>query len=217
MPNPLSAFRKLLLQSAWYVHTTASLTVEATPAACVQALARAAKPSVERLHLRDVFSDGRRYYLETSANGFRLKCRSMTLLLFFPRKRIVTVLSGNFESIGNQATRLHLRTRMALSYLLEALLYPLVIGSIILPFDLWQMWFRVVVVALILGLVWRGHRAQATLQAVDMIYFVERALEGFAPVTVHALDANTPHVVDDTLHRQFRQEWEKFYREHERD
>ncbi len=216
MRNPFSALVELVLQRVWYVHEITLLTVEATPAACLQAMAIAAKPSVDRLQLRDVFSDGRRYYLEPREDGFRMRCSSKLGWRSRGRSSNVTLLHGTFERVG-EATRLKLRTRIAIPYLIDIFVLPLMIALIIIPFDLWQMWFRVAVVALLLGLSWGNHRANAQLQAVDMIYFVGRALEDFVPATIHSLGANTPHVADDTMHREFRQEWDKFYKEHEGD
>jgi hypothetical protein len=207
----------MFLQRLWYVHTATMLTVQATPAACIQAMAIAAKPSVERLHLRDVFSDGRRYDLEPSADGFRMRCSSSVGWRYRRRTNKVTLLNGTFERVGDGVTRLNLRVRIAVPYLLDIFVLPLMVALIILPFELWQMWFRVVVVLLLLGLSWHGHRAHATLQAIDMIYFIERALEDFAPATLLSLDASTPHLADDTMHREFRQEWDKFYKKHEGD
>ncbi|MFN8372743.1 MAG: hypothetical protein U0694_07685 [Anaerolineae bacterium] len=217
MSNPLAALLNLVLQRIWYVHEVASLTVEATPAACLQAMAIAAKPSVDRLQLREVFSDGRRYFLEPREEGFRMRCTSSVRWRYRRRTNAATMLYGTFERVGSDATRLHLRARFAIPYLLDTFLLPVLIALIIMPFEMWQGWFRLLVVALLIGLSWGAHRSHAQLQAVDMIYFIGRALEDFTPATIQALGANVPHVNDDTMHREFRQEWEKFYKERERD
>lgn len=217
MRNPLSALVNLLLQRLWYVHEVTSLTVEATPAACLQAMAIAAKPSVERLQLRDVFSDGRRYFIEPREEGFRMRCTSSVGWRYRRRTGTASLLYGTFERIGNDVTRLSLRTRIAVPYLADVFLMPAIIALIILPFELWQGWFRALVVVILVGLSWSAHRSHAQLQAVEMTYFIGRALEQFAPANIQQLSANTPHIADDTIHREFRKEWEKFYKEHEGD
>jgi hypothetical protein len=217
MRNPLSALVELLLRRVWYVHDTTTFTLQATPAACLQAMAVAAKPSVDRLQLRDVFSDGRRYFLEPDEEGFRMRCTSGSGWRNRRRGGSVSLLWGTFETVDNNITRLHLRARIAVPYLIELFLAPLMIALIILPFDLWMNWFRVGVVLLLFGLSWGSHRAHAQLQAVEMVYFIGRALEDFSPVNLPSLGDNNPHVSDDTMHREFREEWEKFYKEHERD
>jgi hypothetical protein len=217
MRNPVSALVDLVLKRVWYVHETTHLTLQATPAACLQAMAIAAKPSVDRLQLRDVFSDGRRYYLEPDENGFRMRCSSGGGWRNRRRGGSASLLFGVFEPIENGITRLNLSAHITVPYLLSVFLAPLMIAVIILPFDLWYDWFRIGIVLLLLGLSWGSHRAQAQLQAVEMVYFIGRALEDFDPVIIPSLGESTPHVADDTLHREFRQEWEKFYKEHERD
>ncbi|NWF70930.1 MAG: hypothetical protein HXY40_17735 [Chloroflexi bacterium] len=220
MPNPFSALRDTLLQRLWYVHPAVLLTVQATPGACLYALAIAARPSVERLQLRDVFSDGRRYFLEARADGFRMRTNSSVRWRYRRRTGTITVLNGTFDSLGENGAHLHLRARIALPYLIDVFGWPLLFSAIFLPFELWPIVVRVGLALLLLGLSWVGHRAHARLQAVEMMYFIGRALEEFAPATIHALDATTPLVHDDTqanLRREFRREWEKFYQQHEGD
>jgi hypothetical protein len=50
------------------------------------------------------------------------------------------------------------------------------------------------------------------LQAGEMVFFVQKALEDLAPAEVPALPAHSENTV--TLEREFREQWDKFYEEH---
>jgi hypothetical protein len=188
------------------------MTVQAPPRECLKTLALAAKPGVARLHLRNLFTDGRRYYLDPRTDGFWLTSNS-----HIPwrgrraRTSVAAVLQGDFSDAGVGGTRILLRARMRLFYFLNLFLIPAFMTSILI----FAPWPKPVIIALALtlfGLSWFSHRLTAALQAAEMIYFVERALEDIAPVEIPILAAESDNVI--TQDREFLNQWEKFYREH---
>jgi hypothetical protein len=199
----------------WYVHPPVALTVKATRTECLRAIALAARPDVERLHLRNLFTDGRRYYVDPRKTGFRLTSNSKIPWRRRGRTPVAALVNAEFSDAGEGATRILLRSRMRTLYLGEALLIPIFISSLLT----FAPWPRILIAALIVTLFtlsWLAHRLTATLQASDMIYFVQKALEDIAPVEVPLLGkGDEPEVI--TQDREFREQWEKFYEEHKRD
>jgi hypothetical protein len=185
------------------------LTVQASPAVCLRTLATAARPSQERLHLRDLFTEGRRYYLHPSRKGFRLTSNSRV-----PWRRgrtgFTAVVSGTFSPAGD-VTRILLRARITIPYLVQVFFIPVFISSIII-FAPWQRPVIGAAILLLFGLSWFGHRLNAMLQAGEMVFFVQKALEDLAPADIPLIPANSDNTV--TLEREFRQQWNKFYEEH---
>lgn len=64
--------RGWLLDRLWYVQPMTALTVKALPNDCVRALSAATRPNLDRLHLRNLFMDGRRYYVDVLNDGFQI-------------------------------------------------------------------------------------------------------------------------------------------------
>jgi hypothetical protein len=208
-PNFISRIIHRILNRVWYVHPAVVLTVGAPPVACLQTLATAARPSTERLHLRDLFTEGRRYYLQPSKEGFQLTSNSRV-----PWRRgrtgFTAVVSGKVSAAGD-STQILLRARITIPYLLQVFFVPAFISSIII----FAPWSRPVIAGAILtlfALSWLGHRLNAMLQAGEMVFFVQKALEDLAPAEVPALPAHSENTV--TLEREFREQWDKFYEEH---
>ncbi|MBI5668657.1 MAG: hypothetical protein HZC41_11680 [Chloroflexi bacterium] len=191
-----------LLDALWYVHPPVALAVQAAPVECLAALAVAAKPSQQRLHLRNLFTEGRRYHLQATADGFRLTSTSK-----IPWRRgrttVAALLIGDFTA-GNGVTRVALRARMRLPYFLDIFLIPSFITSIMV-FAPWPMWLITLLALVLYGLSWTWHRLTAAMQAAEMIYFVQKALEDLTPYQTPALGQSAPDVVD------FRDEWERFF------
>jgi hypothetical protein len=195
----------------WYVYPAMVMTVQAPPRECLKALMMAAKPGVARLHLRNLFTEGRRYYLDPRPDGFWLTSNSSILWRRRARTTIAAVVHGEFSDAGSGGTRIALRARMRLFYIVDIFLIPAFITSILI----FAPWPKPLIIALALalfGLSWMWHRLTATLQAAEMVYFVERALEDIAPVEIPILSASSENII--TQDREFRQQWDKFYREH---
>jgi hypothetical protein len=199
------------LKQLWYVYPPVALTVKASRIECLRALALASRPDVQRLHLRNLFTDGRRYYVEQRKTGFRLTSNSKVPWRRRTRTAVAAVIYAEFSDVGD-ATRILMRSRMRLFYLGEALLIPAFITSLLI----FTPWPKLLILALILalfGLSWLAHRLTATLQATEMVYFVEKALEDIAPMDIPMLGASAePDVI--TQDRDFREQWTKFYEAH---
>jgi len=203
------------LRRLWHVHPPVVLTVKATRTECLRAIALAARPDVDRLHLRNLFTDGRRYYLDPGKSGFRLTSNSKVPWRRRVRTPIAAVLNVEFSDAGEGATRLLLRARMRLLYLGDALLIPGFVSSLLI-FAPWPRPLIAVLILTLFTLSWLAHRLTATLQATEMVYFVQKALEDIAPVEVPLLGTGGEAEVI-TQDREFRQQWEKFYEEHKRE
>jgi hypothetical protein len=202
-----------LLHRVWYVHPSVVLLIQAPPSVCLQTLIDAARPSQQRLHLRDLFTEGRRYYLHPLRDGFQLTSNSKV-----PWRRgrtsIAAVLFATLSASGDDATRIYLRSRMSIPYLLSLFLVPVCISSVII-FARWPTPVIVGVVLALFGLSWIGHRLNARLQAGEMVFFVQKALDDLASANIPLLAPTTDNVV--TVDREFREQWQKFYEEHKGD
>src|SRR5215213_7613053 len=61
------------------LHPPVVLFVRAAQDVTLHTLVTAAKPSQHRLHLRELFTEGRRYYIEPTKEGFRMTSNSRLL------------------------------------------------------------------------------------------------------------------------------------------
>lgn len=195
-----------LLHRAWYVHPTQMLLVAATPAVCIQMLARAARPNAQRLDLRNLFVEGRRYYLRPDdETGFRM--RSTTRIPWrHGRTRAASIVHGACHEMEPGVTRIELRARMTALFFLDVFLLP---GwmSLLLIFGPLPRSAGIGASLLLLALSWLWHRYTAMMQAIDMVYFVQVVLSDLPEVTL----AQLPSVADNTIYVDFAEQWEKFY------
>jgi hypothetical protein len=193
------------LDTFWYVHPLFVLTIQAAPVECLKALTAAARPSQQRLHLRNLFTEGRRYYVQPLTDGFQLTCDSK-----IPWRRgrttIAAILIGQFSAAGDNGTRLDLRARMHLRYLLDVFLIPSFVTAIMV-FVPWPLWLITLLALILYGLSWVWHRMNAAMQAAEMIYFAQKALEDLAPYQTPALGATAADVVTP----DFQEEWDRFF------
>jgi hypothetical protein len=204
-------WQRRLLGLLWYVHAPVILIVHATPTACLQILATTTRPSTQRLQHRNLFVSGRRYDLQARQNGFRMRTTSKVSWHYRYRTRSAAVLDGTFFEMSNEITRIQLDTHISIRELVDFVLVPSFMTSIIL----FVPWHPAVIAGLVFtlySLSWIAHRNNATLEANEMIFFVQKALEELEPADIKSLDASTP----DLIYGQFDDEWEKFYRRHQR-
>jgi ABC-type protease/lipase transport system fused ATPase/permease subunit len=103
---------------------------------------------------------------------------------------------------------------MQLLFFLDIFLIPTFMASIII-FAPWTAWLRTLLIVVLFGLSLAWHRLTATLQAADMVYFVERALEEMKPAEVFSLGSDAENII--TLEREFREQWQEFYEQHKND
>jgi hypothetical protein len=148
------------------------------------------------LHLRDLFRDGRRYYIEPIADGFRMTSNSRQPYGGRRRRtRVAAVLNGTFSRVeAGDITFVRLRARMNRGYFLSGLLIPAFVTSIIV----YMPWGAPTVAALagtLFALSLAAYRLSAALQATEMIYFVRKVCEDLPQPAIKPLDAAAPDVV----------------------
>jgi hypothetical protein len=202
-----------LLRPLWQTHPPVALVVRASPAACLQTLMMASRPSQQRLHLRDLFTNGRRYYVQPRPDGFRLT--SDTSMIWGSRRqrsRMAAVIDGVFSGVED-VTFVRLRAHMSIPYSLSALIIPAFVTSIVI-YTPWPRALVGLLVLLLFALSWLGHRFDAVYQANEIVYFVQKALEDLPPAEAPQLESAGPEVVIPSSSDEFREQWQKFYREH---
>jgi len=208
-PTWVSGLRHWFLKRTWYVHPGAHLRVSITPSQTFKVLETAAKPSIQRLHLRNVFARGRRYFIfPHTRSGFRMVTTHK--VFWHPRRRTSAsaVLIGHFEPIDADTTRLSVHSRIRTFYLLQVFLWPTFMTSM-LVFMLWPVWLIGLCIGALYGLSWLAHRYNAALEAHEMIFFIEKALEDFIPEPPATLPSKSS-AADLILKRDFVEAWDKF-------
>ncbi|MBZ0296377.1 MAG: hypothetical protein K8L99_27700 [Anaerolineae bacterium] len=217
MISRLKSFIQRLLEAVlnriWFVHPRVVLLAQVPPDVCMEALLVAAKPSSKRLHLRNLFLDGRRYHLHVREKGFHMTSNSKIPWLYRRRTRLAAVLSGNITPT-NSGSRLILTARMTPLHLLDIFLIPLWIGVLVI-FGPLAPEVKLIALGALLLLSWLSHWYSAVLQAVDMIYFVQTVLEDWLVTEIPTLPASADQVIhapDD-----FREAWERFYEAHKKE
>jgi hypothetical protein len=206
----LAAVAGWVLRRCWYIDAPVVLMLQASPAQVVEKLNAASKPSVSRLDLRNLYVNGRRYFVQPREGGFRLMTTSKIPWRARQRTSSATVMNGKFAPYGNGGTRIQMRVRVSPVYTLTALILPLFMTSI-LVYVPWPPGIIALVLATLFGLAWAGQRLSAALEANDMIWFVQKALEDFVPAEIEHLGAEAPVYYDEST---FTKAWDRFYREH---
>lgn len=201
------------------VHPPVTLMVGAQPDVCVRTLATAARPSTSRLHHRDLFQEGRRYYIQPRGDGFRMI--TDTRVFWGSRRQrtpAVVVLHGQVSAAGtdDSLSILRLRARMKPTAMLTALALPLFIAWI-LTYMPWGAPLIVFLITVLVGLSWLGTRFNAAFQANEMVYFVRTVLDDLPQANIIAL---SPAPAPDVIVSQqappvadFQREWERTYGE----
>lgn len=208
----------LLLRDLWLIHPPVAIVVGANRPTALQTLHAATRPSTDRLHLRDLFAEGRRYYIQFNDDGFRMT--SDQRLRFGSRRRrsgrtalIFATVSGDSDA---SITLIRMRARMFVWQVVRAFLWPALFATIILNVGWWDISVRIAIVLLLVALSWTTHRADAALQASEMVFFVQKALEDLPPARVPSLESQRPDVVS-TPDADFSAAWQRFYQQHQRD
>lgn len=199
-----------VLRRCWYIDAPAVLMLQATPAEIVEKLGAASKPRVSRLDLRNLYANGRRYFIQPREGGFRLLTTSKIPWRARQRTSSATVMHGRFAPYGNGGTRIQVYVRVSPVYTLSALLLPLFMASILIYVP-WPPVVIAIVLAILFGLAWAAQRFSAALEANDMLWFVQKALEDFVPADINHLSDESPVYYDESA---FEQAWDRFYREH---
>lgn len=207
----------LRLRTLAQLHPPVALVIAADRADCLNTLSSATRPSQHRLHLRELFSEGRRYYLHTHPDGFRVTSDSRQ---FWGSKRrrtrvaasVIGAMSTSGES-GSPLTFIHLRAQTSAAYLFSGLIQPLIFCLIVLATPTWALPLKLTLAVVIMLLAWLGRRADAALQANDLIYFVQKVLADLPSGDIPSLEKPRPEVVTP-FNEDFREQFDRFYREH---
>lgn len=210
----MASLRQNLVRHLWYVQPVSVLIVKGTPSECLRAIQDAARPSLQRLHLRNLFTDGRRYFVDPLRDGFRLTSNSRIPWRRRARTATAAIVQGKMSPAGEGMTRIEISARMRLFFLLDIFFIPVFMTSI-LVFAPWPPLLIGVLIGSLFSLSWIWHRLTAALQAADIVYFVEKALEDQTPQNIPILTEGTPDVI--TQNREFRKQWQKFYEQHKND
>ena len=213
-PRPIFGLFRRSLTRFRQLHPPVVLFVRAAPDVTLHTLVTAAKPSQHRLHLRELFTEGRRYYIEPTKEGFRMTSNSR---LLWSRRRDRTAqaatLYGTFTTLGEDITAVRLTASARLFHALRAFFLPVWMALIALSVP-WPIVVRIGASVLLLLLAWAGHRLTAALQAVEMVFFVQKVLSDLPAVELPELNAAQPEVVQHGANADFRAQWQRFYEEH---
>ena len=197
----------------WCVDLDRRILGYVTPRVCLGGLVQASKPSTDRLHLRDLLAYGRRYhFVGGSPKGFTMETTSRIPWRRRDRTPAVARLSAEFQVLDDNLTQINITARIRIWHLWSGMLVPMFFTPLFL-FGIWQpFWVRVLELIALYVLAWSAYRYRAAIDAHDMVYFIEKALEDFLPKSVSELGAHVPHVVDNR--QDFPAAWEKFYEQH---
>lgn len=192
--NALQAARQRVFERLWFIEPASALLLRGTSASALHQLALAARPSTERLHLRDFFAQGRRYDLQTRAGGFAMSCTNRIPWMRRRRTRAAAVLVGTFSEFGGGMIGLRLRARLALPFFLDIFPVPLVFSILLIAGPLPKA-LALGGCLLLFGLSWLWHRYTAIVQAIDMTRFIQAALAEIAAGEPPQLSASTPDIL----------------------
>ncbi len=204
-------FERYVLSRIWYVHSPVILMIGAPPAMILKRIKTAARPSTKRLDQRNLYVQGRRYHFRPQVGGFRLTTTSKVRWRYRKRTSSTSVLMAVYNVAGHNLTRLELKVRINLGYLLDTFLIPVFIASIVYYVP-WPQPVIVVSIMSVFGLSWLGHRFNASFEANEMIWFIQKVLEDLQPDEYVVLEATTDHTIH--YNRDFEVEWQRFYDEH---
>ena len=195
------------------IHEPVVLAVGAGRETCLATLAAASRPSSERLHLRELFREGRRYHLSPTSTGFRLYTDTRRWGSNAGRTNPSAVLTCELAAAGQAdapVTLLRLRTRVRPAHVLASLSFPAFVALLVLASPVDSLWKPLLVIGL-LGLALLAQRFDASVQAHAMVEFVRKALDDLPRAEMQRLDVGRGPVVDGNA--GFSQAWQRFYAE----
>jgi hypothetical protein len=199
------------LDRTWFIHQPVTFFINATSQTCVQTLQTATRPSTDRLHHRNLFLSGRRYHFQGRRDGFRLTTTAAKRWRYPKRTASSIVMWGTFNDLDEHLTRLTLRSRADVGFLIDALLVPSGI-TLLMSAAPWPPGLMMLLAFLLYALSWGEHRSQMVLEAREMIWFTQRVLDDLEKPERPLLGQGTSQdVIYDR--REFDREWELFYRD----
>ncbi|MBK8022693.1 MAG: hypothetical protein IPK19_14980 [Chloroflexi bacterium] len=210
---------RFLWNALWRLYPPVSLAVGASSEECLRTLSDGARPSTARLHLRDLFVEGRRYYIMPKGDGFKITSDNRPL---WGRRRqrtpVSAYLNGSFTTVQGSSivTLVRLDARMYRLSFFGALALPTFFTSIVV-FMPWDAPVLGVLIAAMYVCSLLGHRVNAALQVNEMVYFVQKVFEDLPPAMVAELPDRGPEMVvaaEALPNDDFAAEWARYYREH---
>jgi hypothetical protein len=206
------------IRALWQSHRPLRVAVGASADACISTLTLASKPSQTRLHLRDVFFEGRRYYFRHAQDGFTLTSDSRSFWGNSKRVRTTSAvrLHAHFQPISDSLTWITLTARMNRLGMIRAMAFPLFI-ALLLGTGFVNRPLALLIGGLITLFSWAAYRFEAAYQANEMVYFVRKALEDLPnPVVAELPAGQRDDVIDAPLsaaaqNEQFMQAWERYF------
>jgi hypothetical protein len=148
--------------------------------------------------------------LSAAQDGFQMRSTSKIPWRRRKRTRVAAVLFGTFSEVSTGITRVQLSSRMTAIYFLDIFVLPLWMGALLI-FGPLRPQIALIGLGFIFALSWLWHWYGAVLQATEMVYFIQVALEDLQPAEIPALAAINPHVIYSE--EDFQQQWQKFYDE----
>jgi hypothetical protein len=203
---PFAGIARYVLDRVWFVHPPVRFFLRIAPAMSIDIMRVAAKPSTQRLHLRNLFADGRRYFIEPLTNGFRMVTTRTVIFRYGRRTSATAILRGRFSAFGDY-TQVDLTARINVGYLLSSFLMPSFMASL-LVFMPWPSHIIVLLIVALYALSWIGHRYNARAEAHEMVWFVQKTLEDAILQEIPSLPPASAEVLD--LHTDFEAEWSRF-------
>ena len=197
-----------ILNHIWYVHPGAVVSVALRPGVCMKYLNDASRPRVNRLDFGNLFVHGQRYKLHILDElHFMMTVTHSIPWRYRGRTTSSAVLFGNFVKADAHSVHLHLKGRIRLFYILQFVLMPGFIASIVI----YMPWPRPVIACLIMllfALSWFGHRYHAALEAHDMVFFIQKVMDEHHPEPAPMM-AEGAHITYEEA--DFSEAWERFY------
>lgn len=214
-PSGLRRLWQFLLRYTWRVHPGTHLRVLLSPSQAFKVLETAAKPSIDRLQLRNVFAHGRRYMIYPEPDGgFVMTTTNRVFWNRHRRTQPTAVLTGNFGKIDDTHTVVTLHSHTRILPVLRALFMPVFMTSMLVYMP-WHPLILVIFIAALFGFSLLAQRFDSQLEAYEMVYFIEKAFEDFTHEPAPQLTSNNADVVinkaDETP--DFVSAWDKFYEE----
>lgn len=204
-----------LLGWLWIVQKPVAVWVHAKPDVCLKTIEQAIQPSVKRLHLREAFTNGRRYDVTPDGQGFRLTTSAKSFWKPRQRTNAACVMDVRLDSdLESEQTTLTLTARLRAFSIVNALWIPTVMIYLIAG----NPWPRLVIWSILLalfGLSWASMRLTAAVDAAEMTYFIQKAFEDFR----HVEPVRLPAPADNDVIRggDFDVMWQRFVQTHQQE
>lgn len=196
------------LRRIWAILEPLTLNVDAAPAACIEMLQTATRPSTDRLHLREAFVEGRRYFIRPTRDGFQMATTSKTLLNRRRRTEALCILNARAVDTGDGRTSLAFSAHMRPVAFIYTLWVPAAMVWLLWPVP-WPRPLIVLLLGLLFAFGWTSLRYGAALEATEMVYFIQKTFEDVPKFSLGQLPTPTDTIVGGS---EFDAMWDQFVR-----